>query len=414
MGSVLNEVSTAVMKKSCSARHQGLHHVGRTPQAGNGASRALARFSGRIRASARIGTAAAIALLGQPALSGCATGTFRYDRLSERTDGVELRGLDDLVADSKADVDRQSVRYDFTAERDEYRLGSNDVLDVFVMEHPEISSQRVGLGEIAGTTIRKDGNIYLPVIGKVAAAGLTVTEFEVALKGAAAKYVVDPQVHVEILQHESQKFHVLGHVRTPGSFAVDGDTTLLEAVSLAGGIGETGSLEAATVVRNGKLLPIDLSKMLKGGDVSRNVFMQHGDLVYVPDASSLKVFVLGEVKSPTPVPIVDGKISLAEALSTAGGPTPARARRELAVIRGGFAEPVVYRIDLEEALLIDHQIQLRPGDRVVVAPTGLSTSSRYMQQILPFLAGAQALALAAQGGANVATQAAALTPTTVP
>jgi len=410
--SVLNEVSTAVMKKSFSSRHQGLHLVGRTPKRGNGATRAHARFSGRIRNWARIGTAAAIALLGQPLVSGCATGTFRYDRLNEHDDNVDLRDLDDLVADSATAVDRDSVRYDFASERDVYRLGSNDVLDVFVMEHPEMSSQRVGLGEIAGTTIRKDGNVYLPVVGKVPAAGMTVTEFETALRTAAAKYVVDPQVHVEILQHESQKFHVLGHVRTPGSFPVDGDTTLLEALTMAGGIGETGSLEGATVVRNGQLLPIDLAAMIKGGDVSRNVFMRKGDLIYVPDVSSLKVYVLGEVKSPTPVPIVDGKISLAEALATAGGPTPARARRELAVIRGGFAEPVVYRINLEDALLIDHQIQLRPGDRVVIAPTGLSTASRYMQQVLPFLVGAQALGLAAQGGANAATQAAALAPTT--
>ena len=360
---------------------------------------------------ARIGTAAAIALLGPSVTTGCATGTFRYDRLSERGDNVDLRDLEDLVADSTASVERDSVRYDFAAERDEYRLGPNDVLDVFVMEHPEMSSQRVGLGEIAGTTIRKDGHVYLPVIGKVPASGMTITEFEARLREAAAQFVVSPQVHVEILQHESQKFHVLGHVRTPGSFPVDGDTTLLEALTLAGGVGESGSLEGATVVRNGKLLPIDLAAMIKGGDVSRNVFMRKGDLVYVPNAAALKVYVLGEVEKPTPVALTDGTVSLAEALATAGGPTPARARREIAVIRGGFAEPIVYRIDLEEALVIDHRIQLKPGDRVIVAPTGLSTSSRYMQQVLPFLVGAQALGLAAQGGANVATQAAALTPT---
>ncbi len=358
----------------------------------------------------RIGTAMAIALAGQPLSAGCATGTFRYDKL-EDGDGVDLRDLDDLVADgSGPGVERSNVRYDFDSERDEYRLGSNDVLNIFVMEHPEMSSQRVNLGELSGTTIRKDGHVYLPVIGKLKADGLTLTQFEQALKAAAAKYVVDPQVTVEILSHESQKFHVLGHVRTPGTFAVDGDTTLLEALTMAGGVGEAGSLEGATVVRNGTLLPIDLAALVKGGDVSRNVFMRKGDLVYVPDAASLKVFVLGEVETPTPVPVRDGKISLAEALATAGGPTPARARRELAVLRGGFAEPVVYRINLEDALLVDHQIQLKPGDRVIVAPTGLSTSSRYMQQLLPFLVGAQALGLAAQGGANAATQAAALSP----
>ena len=70
------------------------------------------------------------------------------------------------------------------------------------------------------------------------------------------------------------------------------------------------------------------------------------------------------------------------------------------MVRGGFAKPVVYTIDMEQALLFDDQIQLRSGDRVIVAPTGLSSSSRYMQQVLPFLQGAQAVGLAAQGTAS--------------
>jgi len=82
----------------------------------------------------------------------------------------------------------------------------------------------------------------------------------------------------------------------------------------------------------------------------------------------------------------------------------AHARRELAVIRGGFDKPVVYTIDLEQALLVDDRIALRPGDRVVVAPTGLSTSSKYMLQILPFLQGAQAAGIATQGASTVVNQ----------
>jgi protein involved in polysaccharide export with SLBB domain len=113
------------------------------------------------------------------------------------------------------------------------------------------------------------------------------------------------------------------------------------------------------------------------------------------------------VVQPTAVPIERGSVTLAEALAMAHGPTPASARRELAVIRGGFAKPAVYRIDLEQALLYDDQIKLRPGDRIVVAPTGLVTASRYMQQLLPFLVGAQALGLAASGSSNVAAQAVA-------
>ena len=346
------------------------------------------------------------------ALSACAAGQFRYDRYSQE-DGVEVRDLEDLIGDGAtpsplaSDLAVEQVDYDFSSEKDEYVLGNNDTLNIFVFDHPELSSQRVDLGQISGTTVRKDGKVHLPVVGSIQAAGLTLSEFEKELQSEISKYVVDPQVHIEILEHGSQKFYVLGHVVKPGVFPVDGDTTLIEAVSMAGGIPPTADLEAATVVRDGTLLPINLADVLRRGDVSRNVFMKDGDLVYVPDNVAKKVYVLGEVVQPTAVQVERDSMTLAEALANARGPTPASARRELAVIRGGYAKPVVYRLDLEKALLYDDQIKLRPGDRVVVAPTGLVTASRYMQQILPFLVGAQALGLAASGASNVASQAAA-------
>lgn len=345
-------------------------------------------------------------------LTACAAGKFRYDRYDD-DDGVEVRDLEDLIADGTGssgiadELEVEQVDYDFSAEKDEYRLGVNDVLNIFVLDHPEMSSQRINLGEIAGTTIRKDGRVHLPVVGALPAAGLTLTEFEAALQAEVTRYVVAPHVHVEILRHESQKFFVLGQVARPGAFPVDGDTTLIEAIGLAGGVPPTGDLESATVVRDGELLPINLADVLRRGDVSRNVYMRAGDLVYVPDNVAKKVYVLGEVVQPTAVQIERDAVTLAEALALARGPTPASARRELAVIRGGYAKPVVYRIELEKALLYDDQIRLRAGDRVVVAPTGLVTASRYMQQLLPFLVGTQALGLAASGASNVATQAAA-------
>jgi len=349
--------------------------------------------------------------------SGCAGGRFRYGDDAEDSYGFESRDLEQLIADSQnptsigAQLEVEQVSYDFTDQRDEYRLGRNDVVDINLIGHPEIGSRASVQGQPLGVTVRKDGKVWLPTIGGVQAEGHTVTEFEVALREAAARYFVEPQVNVEILRHESQKFFVVGEVRTPGAFPVDGGTTLIEALSLAGGIAETGSLIGATVVRGGKPLPIDLARLLRSGDLSRNVFMRAGDVVFVPDNADEKVFVLGEVKAPGIVKITRSRITLAEAIASTGGPTPAKSRRELAIIRGGFATPVVYRIDLERALLVDEQILLRPGDRVVIAPTGLATASRYMEQFLPFLVGAQALGLAATGGVNVgrAVQAAAVT-----
>lgn len=345
-------------------------------------------------------------------LMACTTSRYRFDRLKEK-DGIEVRDLEDLIADGKAPGGGLGLRvselqYDFKDERDEYRIGKNDVLSIFVVGHPDVSSQQKNPAETAGTVVEKDGNVYLPVVGQVRAEGLTIAEFRTKLQQTLARFVLRPELSVGIVRYESQKFYVLGQVQRPGALPVDGDTTLLEALSVAGGITASGDVESAYVLRDGKLLPINLGDMLLRGDISRNVYMRHGDVVYVPDNADQKIFVLGEVMRPSVVPIARNRITLAEGIAAAGGPTPAMARRELAILRGGYAKPIVYTIDLEQALLHDHEIVLKPGDRVVLAPTGLATSSRYMDQVWPFLRGVQAIGIAVTGAAGVAAQAAVI------
>ncbi len=221
---------------------------------------------------------------------------------------------------------KATLDFDFANQVDEYRIGKNDILNIYVVDHPEMSSQRVNIGEISGTVVQKDGFVYLPVAGKVQAAGFTVVEFAEHLRTTAASYIVAPEVSVEVLRYASQKFYVLGRVAKPGAFPVDGDTTLLEGLGFAGGTLPDGDLEGAYVLRGGQLLPISLADILLRGDVERNVLMRDRDVVFVPDSADKKVYVLGEVAKPSVVPIQRERITLAEALAAAGGPTIAHSR----------------------------------------------------------------------------------------
>jgi hypothetical protein len=103
------------------------------------------------------------------------------------------------------------------------------------------------------------------------------------------------------------------------------------------------------MIRDAKLMPKGVADVGLRAEVSRNVFLRDGDLVYIPDNVAKKVFVLGEVQRPDAVQIERNTVSLAEVLAVCRGPTPARARRELAIIRGGFDKPTVYIVDLEKA-----------------------------------------------------------------
>jgi polysaccharide biosynthesis/export protein len=321
--------------------------------------------------------------------------------------------LEDLL---KADADAEEnplssraltvekVATELPPQVDEYRIGPNDVLNILVLEHEELSSIRDYNKGIVGTVVKKDGYIYVPIIGKVKAAGYTVQEFQEVLQNHLKNFVMNPELSVDVLRYESQKFYVLGFVKEPGAFPVNGNTRLLEAIGLAKGVLPEGSLDRAYVIRNRALLPISLADLLLRGDTSRNIYMQDGDLVYVPSAKDQKVYVLGEVRAPGAVPIESGRLSLAQALAEVGGLLPIEARkRSIKLVRGSWQEPTVYTLSYDTILEEGDRIQLRAGDRIVVSPTGLTTLSRYMTQILPFLEGANT-------SLDIASKASALAP----
>lgn len=351
-------------------------------------------------------------------LTACRSPRYRYAQ--RPPEGVELRDLEQLINDGRSKkpelpqvsraLSKRMVDYSFENKAKPYRLGPQDILNVFVANHPEMSSQRVEMGQISGSKIQADGNVYLPVLGAIPAAGRTIVEFRQLLMQTAARFISDPQVAVEVLEFRSQKYFILGQVDKPGAYPVDGVVTLLEGLGLAGGALPEANLEAAHVLRKGRLLPINLASIMLRGDVRRNIRLEAGDVVFLPNNSDQKVYVLGEVTNPSVVQITQNRMTLAEALAAAGGPTLARSRRELAILRGGFDRPIIYAINLETALLYDERISLQPGDRVIVAPTGLSTSSRWMELLSPFLGGLQSLGFAVQGTSNIIQQVAGSTP----
>jgi polysaccharide export outer membrane protein len=276
----------------------------------------------------------------------------------------------------------------------EYRIGSGDVLYVVVAGHPEFSGVgQSAPGQPVGTRVQRDGKIYPPMVGAVEAAGLTVPEVRDRLRLALAKFIVEPQVGVEILRYESQRFYVLGHVETPSVVAVDGNMTLLDGIARAGGILETGDVEAAYVIRGGKLLPVSLGDILLRGDTSRNVVMQHGDMVYVPDKSDWKVYVLGEVRKPGIVPMDARGLNLADALAAAEGIDLVHARKgEIRIFRGGWQRPQAYVLSVEDVYQFGPSIPLRPGDRIIVGTRGLATWSRTITLLTPWMQSSATLA----------------------
>src|SRR2546428_6962080 len=135
-----------------------------------------------------------------------------------------------------------------------FTLGPGDVLRVSVYDNPDLSQE---------VTIEADGAFSYPLIGRVQAAGLPVRQLESLLaKRFAEGYLVSPQVGVTVTQHKSQQVYVMGAVSKPGPYALQRQTTLLEALSTAGGpTPEAGFEVVLTHATEKQALPSGTSKV---------------------------------------------------------------------------------------------------------------------------------------------------------
>lgn len=190
----------------------------------------------------------------------------------------------------------------------------------------QVTFQVFGRPEMAMTTyVGEDGRLTVPLAGAIDVAGLTPTKAgqRVASALRQGKYLVDPQVTVALAQSRALHVSVLGSVKTPGRFAIDPRTTVLDALAQAGGITENG---AGTVVllrpdRTGKLVrfPIDLKGLGQGRGAVPTLTLRGGDSLFVPPAEQF--YILGEVKAPNMYRLEPG-MTVVQALSRGGGVTP--------------------------------------------------------------------------------------------
>jgi polysaccharide export outer membrane protein len=143
------------------------------------------------------------------------------------------------------------------------------------------------------TTARVDeaGNINLPLVGEVPAGGRTVSELRGDLAKAYAKYVVDPQVTVNVSALRSQTAMVLGEVKTQGAVTVDHDMNLFEAVARSGGFTENAGKSMVVLLRpegdtpHAYILDMRLGSKLGEGVVGFNRYLEGGDILYVPKSN---------------------------------------------------------------------------------------------------------------------------------
>ena len=157
----------------------------------------------------------------------------------------------------------------------EYRLGPEDVIEVFVWKQPDLTTTVV---------IRPDGRISLPLTNELEASGKTAVQLQKEITEKLREYIAQPIVNVIVKQVNSLKISVLGEVRKPDVYRIKNQVTVLDAIAMAGGFTDLARPNRVIVIRNAPSGPQRIKINVKQvvADESRApFFLQPLDTVYV-------------------------------------------------------------------------------------------------------------------------------------
>ena len=159
-----------------------------------------------------------------------------------------------------------------------YVIGENDLLDVNVWKEKEISR---------AVPVRPDGKITLPLIGEIQASGMTPLQLQDDIGRRLKAFLTNPEVTVIVSDPRSHHFNIVGEVAKPGTYPLSQSTTVLDAVSLAGGFRDFAKEKKIYVLRSmpgGKQvrLPFNYREVIKGKKPETNIVLLPGDTIVVP------------------------------------------------------------------------------------------------------------------------------------
>lgn len=285
---------------------------------------------------------------------------------------------------------------------EDYRIGAEDLLEISVFEAPELNRT---------VRVAASGEISMPLLNTVQAAGLTPRELEFVLQELLRRtYMKDPHVAVFVREMQSHPVSVFGAVKKPGVFQIRGAKTLVEVLSMAEGLaddaGDTvivmrraGLPEAAdprpakpvatgipqnhstkdvTDAATGKTVEIDVKNLLQSGDPHSNVLIHPGDVVKVTRAGV--VYVVGEVRKPGGFVLkTNENVSVLQALALAEGLTRTSAKSRAQIIRTNEATGARSEIPINLSKILSGKAAdplLRPKD-IVFVPNSTGRTAFY-------------------------------------
>jgi polysaccharide export outer membrane protein len=134
--------------------------------------------------------------------------------------------------------------------------------------------------------VRPDGKISLPLINEIEASGLTPDQLRDRIAVAAARYIAEPTVSIVVREINSRVVYITGEVNKPGAYPLMAPTTVMQLISLAGGLREYAKTKEIVIIRTqgGKQSAISFNykELLGRKKLTQNIVLQPGDTIVVP------------------------------------------------------------------------------------------------------------------------------------
>jgi polysaccharide export outer membrane protein len=228
-----------------------------------------------------------------------------------------------------------------------YTVGPKDLVTISVFDVPELNIT---------VRISEDGTITLPLLGNIQVGGLTRFQMEKRLAALLEKsYLKNAQVTIFIKEYQSKMISIIGEVSKPGNYELIGKQTLLQILSMAGGLTERSSDRIVVIRqftnRKNKSLIIDLDELMLKGNPNLNIPLQPGDIINVPGERFLDIYVFGQVQKPGHLKIKkDGQITLLRAIAQAGGFETRARKSSVLITRREAGKDIQIKVNVKKIL----------------------------------------------------------------
>ena len=275
----------------------------------------------------------------------------------------------------------------------EYRVGAGDELSVTIWNQPELMLTGASSSEGSGRVVRPDGTIFYPFAGVVKVAGLTLDEVRITLTQRLSKVLQSPHLDVSVSRYGSQKVYLSGAFSRPQPLEI---TTVPLSLTEAIGRGEinmaAADLSGLMLKRDGITYPINVETLGLNSTSASRIYLKHNDELYIPYNDRRKVYLMGELQQQRALAFKTTGISLADALSSAGGLRQETSKSEAVYVirdtspagRPG-AVTTIFTLDSDSptALALSASFQLKPSDVVYVGTAQISRWNRFLSQLFP-------------------------------